>query len=238
MRPWRRIPAGSFLCLALAAWMQGASAQVAVIDIANLQQATEQYAEMVEQVGQLRAQLDQLRSQYQAVTGSYGAGGLLRGSSLEAEALVPGSWQQVVRLQENGAYGTKMDRYEGLMKAVDPALLERDRSRAASAYEMSYDDTRAAFAVADATYDAIEMHRRNIEELMGRIDATRNIKEATDLNSRLVSENALLQIAIARLSVVRSNLSASAQNDRIQSEATRTEMLRFDPNYHYEVNRR
>ncbi|MGH8746888.1 MAG: type IV secretion system protein [Burkholderiales bacterium] len=210
---------------------------MAVIDIANLQQATRQYAEMVEQVSQLKAQLDQLRSQYQAVTGSYGAGSLLRSRSLQAEALVPGSWEEVVRLQQNGAYGTKMDRYEGLMKAVDPALLAKDESRAADAYKLSYDDTRAAFAVADASYDAIEMHRMNIEDLMGQIDATRNIKEATDLNSRLVSENALLQIEIARLSVVRSNLSASAQNDRIQSEATRTEMLRFDPNYRYEVNR-
>ncbi|MBF6570154.1 MAG: hypothetical protein IVW54_14890 [Candidatus Binataceae bacterium] len=231
-------PALLCLCLwaALGVPAGDARAQMAVIDLSNLQQNMRQYAQMVEQVSELRAQLDQLKSQYQAVTGSYGAGDLLRQSSLDAEAIVPGSWEDVVRLQQAGAYGSKMDRYEGLMKAVDPALLENDEGRAADAYKLSYDDTRAAFAVADASYDAIETHRRNIEQLMGRIDATRNIKEATDLNSRLVSENALLQIEIARLSVVQSNLSASAQNDRIQGEATRTEMLRFDPAYRYEVN--
>ena len=81
------------------------------------------------------------------------------------------------------------------------------------------------------------MHRRNIEQLIRRIDATQNIKEATDLNNRLISENGMLQVAIARLAAVQGNLSASAQNDRLQSHATRTEMLRFDPNYQYKVRR-
>ena len=47
----------------------------------------------------------------------------------------------------------------------------------------------------------------------------------------------MLQIAIARLAAVQGNLSASAQNDRVQSQATRTEMLRFDSNYQYRVRR-
>ena len=123
------------------------------------------------------------------------------------------------------------------MKAVDPGLLETGKSRSTGAYKLSYDNTRAAFAVTDATYDAVDVHRRNIEQLIRRIDATRNIKEATDLNNRLISENGMLQIAIARLAAVQGNLSASAQNDRLQSHATRTEMLRFDPNYEYKVRR-
>jgi len=214
-----------------------ASAQMAVFDAGNFQQAIQQYQQMVEQLNQLRAQLDQLRSQYQAITGSYGVGGLLQGEALAAQSIVPGSWQDIVKLQQAGAYKTKMDYYEGLMKAVDPGLLTAEASRSTSAYKLSYDNTRAAFAVTDATYDAIEVHRRNVEQLIQRIDATQNIKEATDLNNRLVSENSMLQIAIARLTAVQGNLSASAQNDRLQSQATRTEMLRFDPNYQYRVRR-
>src|SRR5581483_7831214 len=186
---------------------------------------------------QLKAQLEQLRNQYQAVTGSYGIGGMLQGETVAAERIVPGSWQDVVRLQQAGQYKTKMDYYEGLMKAVDPALLQAAESRDSGAYKLSYDNTRAAFAVTDATYDAVEMHRRNIEALIQRIDSTQNVKEAADLNNRLISENAMLQIAIARLAAVQGNLSASAQNDRLQSHATRTEMLRFDPNYQYKVRR-
>ena len=214
-----------------------ANAQFAVIDASNLQQSIQQYKQMVEQVTQLKAQLEQLKSQYQAITGSYGVGGLLQGEALAAQSIVPGSWQDVVRLQQGGRYKTKMDYYEGLMKAVDPALLASDTGRNAGAYKLSYDNTRAAFAVTDATYDAVETHRSNVEHLIRRIDSTQNIKEATDLNNRLISENAMLQIAIARLAAVQGNLSASAQNDRLQSHATRTEMLRFDPNYQYKVRR-
>ncbi len=214
-----------------------ATAQVAVIDASNLQQSIQQYQQMVEQVRQMKAQVDQLRSQYEAITGSYGVGAILQNEALAAQNIVPGSWHDIVKLQQAGAYKAKMDYYEGLMKAVDPTLLETGKSRSTGAYKLSYDNTRAAFAVTDATYDAVDVHRRNIEQLIRRIDATRNIKEATDLNSRLISENGMLQIAIARLAAVQGNLSASAQNDRLQSHATRTEMLRFDLNYEYKVRR-
>ena len=72
---------------------------------------------------------------------------------------------------------------------------------------------------------------------MRRIDMSQNIKEATDLGNRLVAENAMLQIAVARLSAVQNNLQASANNERLQSHATRTEMLRFDRNFEYRVRR-
>ena len=214
-----------------------AAAQMAVLDFSNLLQSIQQYEQTVEQVMQLKAQLEQLRSQYQAITGSYGVGGLLQGEALAAQSIVPGSWQEIVKLQQAGTYKSKMDYYEGLMKAVDPTLLAADKSRSTDAYKLSYDNTRAAFAVTDATYDAVEVHRRNIEQLIQRIDSTQNIKEATDLNNRLISENSMLQIAVARLAAVQGNLSASAQNDRLQSQATRTEMLRFDSNYQYKVRR-
>ena len=222
-------------CLSFATAVPKSYAQFAVIDIANLIQSLEQYLQMIEQLAQLKAQLEQLRNQYQAVTGNYGVGGLGQAEALGAQAIVPGSWQEVVKLQQEGKYQTKMDYYEGLMKTVDPALFASDKSRNAGAYKLSYDNTRAAFAVTDATYDAVEVHRRNIEQLIQRIDSTQNIKEATDLNNRLVSESAMLQIAIARLSAVQGNLSASAENDKVQTQATRTELLRFDSNYPYRV---
>lgn len=232
-----RILKVTLLSASLLLGFQEANAQWAVFDASNLQQSIQQYQQMVEQVTQLKAQLEQLKSQYQAITGSYGVGGLLQGEALAAQGIVRGSWQEVVKLQQAGAYKTKMDYYEGLMKAVEPGLLQADKSRATDAYKLSYDNTRAAFALTDATYDAVEVHRANIEQLIRRIDSAQNIKEATDLNNRLVSENAMLQVAIARLSAVQGNLSASAQNDRLQSHATRTEMLRFDPNYQYRVRR-
>ncbi|TBR13673.1 type IV secretion system protein [Rugosibacter aromaticivorans] len=208
-------------------------AQWAVIDASNLQQNIAQYGQMVEQVAQLKAQLEQLKSQYAAVTGSYGLGGLMQGETLSAAGIVPGSWQEVVSLQQAGKFKSKMDYYENLMRRVDPALFANDSSRSTGAYKLSYDNTRAAFAVTDATYDSVETHRKNIEQLIQRIDSTQNVKEATDLNNRLVSENAMLQISVARLAAVQNNLNASAANDRVQAQATNAEMLRYDANYQY-----
>lgn len=217
--------------LALCAWLVSgtASAQLAVFDASNLRESIQRYQQMVQQARQLQFQ-------YQAITGNYGIGALGQGAAFSAQSIVPGSWQDVVRLQQSGEYGAKMDYYEGLMKSVEPSVLAGDQSRGAGAYKLSYDDTRAAFAMADATYDSVDVHRQNIEQLMQRIDTTQNIKEAEDLNNRLLSENALLQVSLARLSAVQGNLSASAQNERLQSYATRAEMLRFDPNYQYEVH--
>ena len=217
--------------------VEKAHAQWAVFDASNWIQAVEQYKQMVEQVTQLKAQLEQLKRSYEAVTGSYGVGAILREAAVAAQTVVPGSWQGVVKLQEAGKFRTKQDYYESLMRTVDPAIFEKTKSRGADAYKLTYDNTRAAFAVTDATYDAVDIHRGNIEQLMKRIDASQNIKEAADLGNRLVAENAMLQIAIARLSAVQNNLQASSNNERVQSQATRSEMLRFDQSYEYKVRK-
>lgn len=214
-----------------------ANAQVAVFDVSVWRQTVQQYTQMVEQLNQLRAQFEQLKRQYEAITGSYGVGAILQEVTAAAQAVVPGSWQDIVKLQQAGQFKTKLDYFEAIMKAIDPILLENDRSRGAEAYKLIYNNTRAAFAITDATYESIEVHRRNIEQLMRRIDAAQNIKEATDLSNRLIAENAMLQIGIARLSAVQNNLQASANNERVQSQATRTEMLRFDRNYEYRIRR-
>lgn len=237
MNSLRSIGLSCTVALALAISAIPAHAQWAVIDIANLEENIRQYLQMVQQLEQLKAQLEQLRSQYQAITGSYGIGALMQNETLSAAGIVPGSWQEIVRLQQSGAFKSKTDYYESLMKHVDPALFANDKSRNAGAYQLSYDNTRAAFAVTDATYDAVETHRKNIQQLIHRIDSTQNLKEATDLNNRLVSENAMLQVSIARLSAVQNNLNASAQNDRVQAQATNTELLRYDTNYPYRTRR-
>jgi type IV secretion system protein VirB5 len=228
----------ALLCAACV-WLPGAEvhAQIPVFDGAVWQQTMQQYLQMVQQVTQLKAQLEQLKRQYDAVTGSYGVGAILQEVTAAAQAAVPGSWQEVVKLQQAGKYKTKLDYYEAIMRTVDSAILEQQRSRGAEAYKLSYDNTRAAFAVTDATYESIDIHRRNIEQLMRRIDMSQNIKEAADLGNRLIAENAMLQIAVARLSAVQNNLQASASNERVQSQATRSEMLRFNRNFDYKVRR-
>jgi type IV secretion system protein VirB5 len=212
-------------------------AQVAVFDASVWRQSVQQYGQMVEQLNQMKAQFEQLKRQYEAITGTYGVGALLQEATTSAQAVVPGSWQEIVKLQQAGKYKGRIEHYEEVMRSVDAVILDQQRSRGVGAYKLSYENTRAAFAVTDATYESIDIHRRNIEQLMRRIDTSRNIKEATDLSNRLIAENAMLQIGVARLAAVQNNLQASASNERVQSHATRSEMLRFDRDFQYRVRR-
>lgn len=232
----RLLATASIAVLSLGTPWPAASALV-VFDPSVYAQAVDQYLQMVEQLNQLRAQLEQMKRQYEAVTGSYGVGALLQEVTAAAQALVPGSWQEIVDLQGTGKLKTKLDYYEAIMRKLDPLILDGNGPRTAEAFKLIYSNTRAAFAVTDATFESMDVHRRNIEQLMRRIDASQNIKEATDLGNRLAAESAMLQIGVARLSAVQNNLQAAANNERVQSQATRTEMLRFDRNYEYRIKR-
>jgi type IV secretion system protein VirB5 len=226
--------ATAFSCFTVSS---NAFALTVVFDPSVYAQTVQQYMQMVEQLNQLKAQLDQLKRQYDAVTGSYGVGAVLQEVTAAAQAMVPGSWQEIVDLQRSGKLRTKLDYYEAIMRKLDPVILQANQGRSADAFKLIYNNTRAAFAVTDATFESLEVHRQNIEQLMRRIDASRNIKEAADLGNRLVAENAMLQVGLARLSAVQNNLQASANNERVQSQATRNEMLRFDRNYEYRIRR-
>ena len=226
--------AGVFACSVLS---NRAFALTVVFDPSVYAQTVQQYLQMIEQVNQLKAQLDQLKRQYEAVTGSYGVGAVLQEVTAAAQAMVPGSWQEIVDLQRSGKLRSKLDYYEAIMRRLDPIILEANQGRSADAFKLIYNNTRAAFAVTDATFESLDVHRQNIEQLMRRIDASRNIKEAADLGNRLVAENAMLQVGLARLSAVQNNLQAAANNERVQSQATRKEMLRFDRNYEYRIRR-
>lgn len=233
----RRLLVVATMALVWTAPPRQASAALVVFDPSVYTQTVQQYLQMVEQLNQLRAQLEQLKRQYEAITGSYGVGAILQEVTAAAQAMVPGSWQEIVDLQRSGKLKTKLDYYEAIMRKLDPLILEGNQGRGAEAFKLIYNNTRAAFAVTEATFESIEIHRQNIEQLMRRIDASQNIKEAADLGNRLVAENAMLQIGLARLSAVQNNLQAAANNERVQSQATRSEMLRFDRNYEYRVRR-
>src|SRR5688572_15598528 len=124
-----------------------AYAQIAVFDVSVWRQTVQQYTQMVEQLNQMRAQLEQLKRQYEALTGSYGVGAILQEVTAAAQAAVPGSWQEVVKLQQAGKYKNKVDYFEAIMRTVDAVILEQQQSRGTEAYKLSYDNTRAAFAL-------------------------------------------------------------------------------------------
>ena len=206
-----------------------ANAQIPVTDGANLVQQMQQFLQMIKEYQMLKQQYDQLKQQYEAITGNYGFGNQFNNNS--NRRWVPGSWQEVVSMQRSGKFASKQDFYEKLLKTLDPNVykwLGKDKdSRAYQSYKLSTDATRGAFAAVEALYDSIAERLKNIEGLQAQIESTANVKSAQDLGNRLLAENAYLNVEMARLNTIQTNLSANAQNMGNQATAGRAEFFNF-----------
>lgn len=183
---------------------------------------------LIAQIQEMQRQYKQLKDQYKATTGNTGKGALKLGDAIAHDSVVPGSWQDVVNAQRNGGkLGNKSKYYEDLIKAVDPAIFKTGDSRNARTYKLSAENTRAAFAVSDALFESIDGHLKNIQTLTREIDNASTQKEALDLNTRMVAENAMLNSAMAKLQAVQTNLMATTQNMNNQSQAQRAELFQY-----------
>jgi type IV secretion system protein VirB5 len=206
-----------------------ANAQIPVTDGANLAQQMQQFLQMIKEYQMLKQQYDQLKQQYEAITGNYGFGNQFNNNA--NRRWVPGSWQEIVSMQRSGKFASKQDFYEKLLKTLDPIVykvLGKDTdSRAYHSYKLSTDATRGAFAAVEALYDSIAERLKNIEGLQAQIESTSNVKAAQDLGNRLLAENAYLNVEMARLNTIQTNLSANAQNMGNQATAARTEFFNF-----------
>lgn len=177
---------------------------------------------------QLKLQLEQLREQYKALqgqlsamTGSYGRGADGLTSALQAAALVPGSWQEVVAAQAAGAFGQRQARYETVLQTLPASRFAEPASRTATSYRLSTDTVRGAMAGGEALYEQAQTHLGNLAALGRQVDATSNVKDAQDLHNRIATENGLLQSALAKLGAMQLQLEANAANQFNQSTAAR-----------------
>ncbi|MEW4339647.1 type IV secretion system protein [Chromobacterium vaccinii] len=188
------------------------AAGIPVFDAAGVTQAIAQYQ-------QLAQQLIQMKQQYAAITGSYGRGqlGLATALSVTQRAL-PGTWQEVVSQQQQGAFGSKQQFYEKLIQTV-PQELFRTNPKAGAAYKLSTDSVRAAMAGGDALYGAVQSRIQNITMLSQQIDNTANTKDAQDLQNRLAAEQGLLQTDLAKMQSLTVNLQANLLNEQNQGKA-------------------
>ena len=164
------------------------------------------------QLAELKRQYDQIRAQYAAVTGGYGRGQIGLQDSLNASSVVPGSWQEVVALQAQGAYGSKVGSYEQFLKTMPPELFQQPQGQDASTYKLGADSVRAAMAGGDALYSQVQTHLNNLARLNTQVDVTANVKDAQDLQNRIAVENGMLQSAIGKLGVMNVNLQANLLN--------------------------
>jgi type IV secretion system VirB5/TraC/TraE/TrbJ family protein len=92
-------------------------------------------------------------------------------------------------------------------------------------YKLSSENTTAALAAAEALFDQLDKRLRNVEALNEQIERAESLKQAVDLNSRMLAEQSFISIELARLQSMQLMVSASAQNGTNTGTATRAEFL-------------
>lgn len=208
----KRLLLGSF-CLLFAA--PQAYAAFPVVDTAAINQAVMQFQELKRQYDMMKKQYDELTALKDSVTGSYGMGLLMNGAEDSASRRpLPQTWQEVVQMQKDGFYGDRLEHYAKLLPDIATKILStHGQDRDVVGYKLAKDHTRTAFAATEAIYDQLQKRLATIETLVSRIDKTQNVKEAMDLNSRIVAESGFVSLDLARLNSTQLSLQAVLQND-------------------------
>lgn len=204
-----------------------ALAALPVVDMGAIKQAIMQYQEMKRQYDMLKKQYDELMALKNSVTGSYGMSLLMNGvEDAASRRPLPKTWQDVVELQKEGFYGNRLDHYAKLLPGIATKFLSsNDQDRDVVGYKMAKDHTQAAFAATEAVYDQLQKRLTTIEGLVSQIDKTQNVKEAMDLNSRIVAESGFVSLDLARLNSTQLSLQAILQNDSNRELENHTEFF-------------
>ncbi len=202
-----------------------------VIDVTAIAKLVQQIEEMKKQYDMLKQQYDEMVATKNAVTGSYGMS-LLENSPLDMQGRreLPGTWQEITSLQSSGVlpgvFTKTQEAFKNMLPNIDVKLFSQDpNNRNAASYKLSTDNTRAAFSATDAIYNKIQDRLKTIETLTQEIDKTANVKNATDLNSRIAAENGFLNIDMARLSSLQLSLQTAMQNNQNQATANHAEFF-------------
>jgi type IV secretion system protein VirB5 len=198
------------LAAAVVASVPANATGIPTFDAATVIQLQQQYM-------QLQQQYQTLKQQYSAVTGSYGRGNIGLSDSISSSSVVPGSWQEVVSQQGKGAFGTKQDYYEKLIKTMPDELFQNPHAQNATTYKLSTNSVRAAMAGGDVLYAQVQTHLNNLARLSQQVDRTANIKDAQDLQNRIATENGMLQTALAKVNSLNMNLQANLVNQQNQA---------------------
>ncbi|PRE43861.1 P-type DNA transfer protein VirB5 [Burkholderia multivorans] len=156
-------------------------------------------ARWAQQVEQMKAQIDQMRQQYSSITGSRGLGTIMNNPALRD--YLPKDWQGVYDAVKNGGYDGLSGR--GAQIYADNKLFDScafikadDAKKACEARAVKPSQDKAA--ALDA-YDAAKGRLAQIDQLMGKINDTQDLKAIAELQARIGAEQAMIQAEQTKL---------------------------------------
>jgi type IV secretion system protein VirB5 len=217
--PMRKFAAAVPLAFVLAfGAVRPASAQWAVIDVAAIAQAIEEYIVLQEQLSNMQDHLEQARQEYQALTGERGMERLLAGTvrnylpaDLRAltDAIAGAGW----------AYGTFADSARAFLEAN--VVLTPQQLAAFSAEDRAHlEATRQSTAILQAlTQEALSNASGRfdgIQQLIDAIPGATDPKAIMDLQARIQAEQGMLTNESNKLQVLFQAMTAKDQADRLR----------------------
>lgn len=201
-----------------------AGAQWAVIDVANLGQATQQVKAWAEQYKQMRAQIDSLDAHYKAMTGSRGMATLLPGL---AQAL-PSDW--AVAMTKLSSLARQIRQSQAILTPQQASHMSQQLQQ----FLMRAQDLSAAnqAMVQTAFNDAAARHSR-LQTLTSALAATNDPKAAYDLANRISIEHAALlndqnQLEAAAGAAAAQDRAQRLMISQMRAAAAGTEIPRFE----------
>jgi type IV secretion system protein VirB5 len=160
-------------------------------------------AQWAKQYQQMIQQITHMKNQYDAITGTRGLGQILNNPALRN--YLPDQWANIYDQVRNG-------QLQGLStKATSIYSAEGFDPHATGGRKRQLEILAANKAMAMQAYDATLQRVQNINALMQQADATNDMKAATDLQNRMVAENASIQNEQVRL-----NLAMQLQQAELQ----------------------
>jgi type IV secretion system protein VirB5 len=172
---------------------------------------------------QAKGQLDTLKEMKELAHKKYGWGDVLNSTQdLRKLQYSASTWDETITNVDKNS-----DRYKKLLEHYtkqhydisDDDFKKGGSSKQLEQYKYAKLVTANADAQATTTYNDINKRFENIHQLTKKIEKADNPKSATDLNSRLVAENANIQTEVLRQMTILNKQSALSNEKKLQQEA-------------------
>lgn len=185
-------------------------------EIAEASSGTEAYTEALNQLDS--QQMDMLLEQF-------GYGDLLNDDEAQKDReWSPDSWEDALEAQSGG----NSERYQQLVdeyKANHPYLADEEMQKGSSAsnasdYEQQVQTNRAAMSHASYSFEDVNKHLENINELSKKINEDSNPKAIAEINARINAEVAYLQVEqIKSLAVLNEQMAQDQASGLVHEKA-------------------
>ena len=201
-----------------------AQAQLAVIDGANLGQATQQVKAWAEQYKQMRAQIDSMTAQHKAMTGNRGMAALLPAVAPS----LPSDWAMSMR--NLSALAQQIRRSQAVLTPEQAAYMSTQLQQfLAQAQDLS----AANQAMAQTAFNDAAARQSRLQTLTATLSTTEDPKAAYDLANRIAIEHAALLKDQNQLEAAASAATAQDRAQRLMISQMRaasagTAIPRFD----------